>query len=107
MTNWLNIAFIFIAVFIITFISAVIDDKFSIIKGLIATTYVVIGYGLLFWTGFIICILILDIALFSFNQDIKYTPLKLAIEWLFISSPFIYWLVRYNQWIFLVAVLGF
>jgi hypothetical protein len=61
----------------------------------------------MFWLGFFMLIGILDVVLFSFNKEPRYTNYKLALEWIVISSPFIYWLIKYNQWIFLVAILAF
>ena len=107
LTNWINIIAIFIVVYIAGFISAIIRDKFTVSKALYGTTYSVLGYGIVFWIGFFILISLFDFLLFSFDRQPKYTTYKLAVEWLVISSPFIYWFIRYNQWVFLVAVLAF
>lgn len=107
LSNWVNLLVIFIAVYIGGFISAMINDKFTISETLFGTTYSVILYGMIFWSGFIICILILDVIMFSFYKEKQYTTIKLAIEWLIISTPFIYWMIKYNQWIFLIAILSF
>jgi len=107
LTNWVNLVIIFVVVYVAGFISAMINDKFTFSEALFGTTYSVVGYGLLFWRGFFIVIALLDVLLFSFNREPRYTNYKLAIEWIVISSPFIYWLIKYNQWIFLVAILAF
>jgi hypothetical protein len=107
LTNWINVASIFIAVYVAGFISAVVKDKFKFNEALFGTTYSILGYGMIFWIGFFILISLLDILLFSFNRQQQYTNYKLAFEWLLISSPFIYWLIKYNQWIFLVAIIAF
>jgi hypothetical protein len=52
-------------------------------------------------------IALLDVVLVSFNREPRYTNYKLALEWIIISLPFIYWLIKYNQWIFLLAILAF
>lgn len=106
-TNRINVLVIFVSVYLFGFFSAIINEQFSIGEAIFGTTYGIVLYGMMFWTGFIMCILVLDIVLFSFYTEPKYTTYKLAIEWVLISSPFIYWVVRYNQWIFLVAVLAF
>jgi len=106
-TNRINVLVIFVSVYLFGFFSAIINEQFSIGEAIFGTTYGIVLYGMMFWIGFIVCILVLDIVLFSFHTEPKYTTYKLAIEWVLISSPFIYWVVRYNQWIFLVAVLAF
>jgi len=106
-TNWVNVIVIFIAVYVAGFISAIVEDRATFSEALFGTTYGILGYGMMFWIGFFILICFLDTLLFSFNKQPQYTNYKLAIEWVLISSPFIYWLIRYNQWIFLVAVLAF
>lgn len=107
LTNRINLFTIFIAVFIAIFIFNMVNAKFALGEALFGATYLVLGYGIMFWTGFIFCVLVLDIVLFSFYKEPQYTTYKLAIEWFLISLPFIYWIIRYNQWIFLAAVLAF
>lgn len=107
LSNWINLLTIFIIVYIVGFLSAIIHDKFTFNKALFGTTYSIVGYGMIFWIGFVICILILDAILFSFNREQQYTTYKLLIEWLIIGAPFIYWLTKYGEWIFIIAVLAF
>ncbi|MDI9312803.1 MAG: hypothetical protein QM535_21515 [Limnohabitans sp.] len=107
LTNWINVVSIFIAIYVAGFISAIIKDKFTFSEALFGTTYSVVGYGSVFWIGFFVVIALLDVLLFSFNREPRYTNYKLALEWIIISSPFVYWLIKYNQWIFLVAILAF
>lgn len=107
LTNWINVVVIFIAVYFASFISAIVNDKFKFNEALFGTTYAVVGFGMIFWIGFFILITLLDVLLFVFNQQPQYTNYKLVAEWILISSPFIYWLIKYGQWIFLVAILAF
>ena len=107
LSNWINLLTIFVVVYIVGVISAIIEDKFTFGEALFGTIYSIILYGLMFWIGFIACILILDIILFSFNRNSKYTAAKLLAEWTIIIAPFIYWVVRYGEWIFLVGILAF
>ncbi len=107
LSNWVNVVVIFIVVYVAGFISAMINDKFTFSEALFGTTYSVVGYGSVFWIGFFTVIALLDVLLFSFNREPRYTNYKLALEWIIISLPFIYWLIKYNQWIFLVAILAF
>jgi hypothetical protein len=107
LTNWINLLIIFTAVYIGGFISAIVNDKFTTSEALFGTTYSVVLYGMIFWIGFITCLFVLDLIMFSVHKDQQYITFKLLIEWLIISAPFIYWLVKYGQWIFGVAVIAF
>lgn len=107
LTNRINLFTIFTATFIASLVFNMVNEKFTFGEALFGAAYLVLGYGIMFWIGFIVCILVLDVVLFSLYTEPKYTTYKLAIEWVLISSPFIYWIIRYNQWIFLVAVLAF
>lgn len=107
LSNWVNVLVIFVIVYVAGFISAMINDKFTFNEALFGTTYSVVGYGSIFWIGFFIVIALLDVLLFSFNREPRYTNYKLVLEWVIISTPIIYWLIKYNQWIFLVAILAF
>jgi hypothetical protein len=107
LTNWINLLIIFTAVYIGGFISAIVNDKVTTSEALFGTTYSVVLYGMIFWIGFITCLFVLDLIMFSVHKDQQYITFKLLIEWLIISAPFIYWLVKYGQWIFGVAVIAF
>ncbi len=100
-TNWINVFVIFIAVYISAFINAYSNKIFTFNQSIFSANYLIFLYGILFWIGFLIVIGLLDILLFSFNRETRFTNYKLAFEWLLISLPFIYWLVKYDQWIFL------
>ena len=103
LANWINLIIILVSTFLFAFFNSIISVKFTVGEALFGATYLVLGYGILFWTDFFIVIVLL----FSFNRQPRYTNYKLALEWIIISSPFIYWLIKYNQWIFLVAILAF
>lgn len=100
LTNWVNILGIFLA----TYISTVISDINNFPYTLFFSLYSIIGYGFMFWCGFLILILILDFILISSNSIIFKI---LIIEWFIISIPFAYWFIQYNQWIFGVAIIIF
>ena len=107
LTNWINLAIILISTFLYAFFNSIISVKFTVKEALFGATYLVLGYGIMFWTGFFTIIVLLDILLFSFNRESRYNNYKLALEWVIISTPFIYWIIKYDQWIFLVAILAF
>jgi hypothetical protein len=106
-TNWLNVVVIFLFVYTAAFISAIIIDKFTLIHAFYGSAFSILGYGSIFWLGFLIVITVLDILLFGFNKEPVWTNYKLVIEWVVISLPFIYWLIKYNQWIFIVTIIAF
>jgi len=107
LTNWVNFLVIFIVLYLVGFLSALFIDGFSISDALVETLFALLGYGMIFWIGFFIVIAILDTLLFSFKKEPVYINNNLYMEWIIISSPFIYWLIKYNQWGFLVAILAF
>ncbi|MGN6266162.1 MAG: hypothetical protein ACTHM5_10845 [Ginsengibacter sp.] len=107
LSNWINLLTIFISLFIITFLSAIIQDKFTFSDAVFGTTFSILAYGMIFWIGFIIFILILDVILFGLIRGLGSVTYKLLAEWIIISAPFIYWLIKYREWIFMVAVLAF
>ena len=78
--------------------------SFSLFQALTSGVILVVLYGIIFWTGFIAALLITDFILLKDKSNLK---VMLLIEWLIISIPFIYWSIKYRQWIFLVAVIAF
>ena len=102
-TNWLNI----IGIFLFTYIYSLVKDyclgTYSLFQAAISALILICLYGIVFWTGFIVCILTVDV-IFINDKNIK---LKLIIEWFIISCPFFYWALKYNEIIFLVAILAF
>ncbi len=105
--NWINFLVILLSTFVFSIINSIVGANFTFGEAIFGSVYLVLGYGIMFWFGFFILIGMLDIVLFSIINKPQYVKCKLALEWLIISLPFIYWLVKYNQWIFLVAVLAF
>ena len=73
--------------------------------GFLGGLFGIIMYGAIFWVGFAAAMFVLDIALL--DKENKDLEVKLFFEWILISSPFIYWLIKYSEWIFLVAILSF
>lgn len=103
-TNWVNLLGIFIAVIFYAVIRAYSTMSFSLFQALTSGVILVVLYGIIFWTGFIAALLITDFILLKDKSNLK---VMLLIEWLIISIPFIYWSIKYRQWIFLVAVIAF
>lgn len=111
LTNWVSIVGIFLATYLASAISELIEIKSfndlsnSLITGFLGGLFAIIFYGAIFWIGFFALMLLLDFVLM--NENKKWLRLKLLIEWTIISSPFAYWFIQYKQWIFLVAIVAF
>lgn len=108
-TNWINIAGVFTVLFLYTTIYGLVDPNVSrnIFQAIIASLIGLCLYGLMFWAGFLIVITILDSVLIIPNS--KNLKIKLMIEWVVISCPFIYWAIIYDdqRWLYIVAIITF
>jgi len=105
-TNWINLLGIFITTFLYVFLNSYINFSATIYQALFGAFLSVCLYGIIFWTGFIIVIAVLDFLFLvkSNNDSIK---IRLLIEWGLISIPFFYWAIKYKQWIFIIAIITF
>jgi len=106
-TNWINLIGVFIAVFIYAIVLNLNDTNVSrnLFQSILPALILVCLYGILFWALFILLLVVLDL-IFIVKDQTNLTA-KLLIEWLIISSPFIYWAVRYREWIFVAAIIAF
>lgn len=106
-TNWINILGVFISVFVYAIILNIADENISrnFFQSILAALMLVCLYGVMFWALFIVLLIVFDL-LFIVKTQNNFKS-RLLIEWLIISSPFIYWTVRYREWIFLVAIIAF
>jgi hypothetical protein len=107
LTNWINLLGIFIVTFAFSVVLTLTDPNLSynIFQAMLAALFSVLGYGMMFWALFIVSLAILDLILIIPNR--KNLKTRLLIEWLIISAPFIYWTVKYHEWIFVAAVIAF
>lgn len=105
-TNWINIFGVFTTLFLFTIISSMNDPNISrnIIQAIIASLIGIVLYGIIFWIGFVLSLIILDLILIVPN--LKYLKFKLFLEWILISIPFILWSIKYKeqQFIYLLGV---
>jgi hypothetical protein len=105
-TNWINIVGVFTTLFLFTIISSMNDPNISrnIIQAIIASLIGIVLYGIIFWIGFVLSLIILDLILIVPN--LKYLKFKLFLEWVLISIPFILWSIKYKeqQFIYLLGV---
>jgi hypothetical protein len=105
-TNWINVLGIIIGTYVFLVITELFKTGISALpQMLIMAMVAIVLYGGIFFTGFLISMLILDLILM--NDNTKHLRLKLIVEWGLISVPFVYWLLEYSEWIFLVAVIFF
>ena len=104
-TNWITILGIFIAVYIASITISVLNNQLGIGEAIFGSLFGLLTYGMIFWIGFLIALLVLDILLIG-STDIK-LDIKLILEWAILSTPFIYWFVSYTEEVFLVAVIAF
>ena len=106
-TIWIDVVIVFIAVYVYAVILTVFDKQVTrtFFQSAFAALFLVLVYGVMFWSTFVIALIIFDLALLNKTQD--NLRQKLLIEWFVISCPFIYWTIRYNEWIFAVGVVAF
>lgn len=107
LTNWINLLGVFLVTYVFIAIWALIDRNLSynIFQALLAALFSVLGYGMMLWGLFIILLSTFDLILIVPNKG--NLRIRLLIEWLIVSSPFIFWTIKYNEWIFLVAIGAF
>jgi hypothetical protein len=105
-TNWINVLGIAAGTYIFLLISELFKTGISALpQMLLMALMAVVLYGGIFFTSFLIGMLLLDLILM--NSNTKYLRPKLIAEWVLISAPFTYWLLTYSEWVFLVAVIFF
>jgi hypothetical protein len=107
LTNWITLFGVFTGVFVFSIGLNLTQANLSynIFQAIAAALFLVIGYGMIFWAFLIVSLVVLDIILIvSHKKNLK---VRLMIEWLIISSPFICGTIKYHQWIFAVGIVSF
>lgn len=106
-TNWVNLVGVFLTILVFSVLRALTDENlaYNIFQAIAAALVLILGFGIMFWVLFIVLLIILDLILIVPSG--RHLKNKLMIEWMVVSAPFVYWLVRYNQWVFLVGILSF
>lgn len=104
-TNSVNLIGIFFATLIFCVISGLVHQQLNLFQILFGTVLSILLYGMLFWAIFFVGIFVLDLLIICNSK--KNLKQMLILEWLIISTPFIYWIIIYQEWIFLVAVVTF
>jgi hypothetical protein len=103
-TNWINIAGVF-AITYLYVITDVILHSGTFVQAVLGGLISICLYGMMFWGLFLVSLITMDLLIILRNRN--HLKEKLLIEWLLISGPFIYWTIKYNEWIFAVAIGAF
>jgi hypothetical protein len=106
-TNWINVIGVLITVFLYTVILDLIDLETSnnFFQAVFSGLVLILLYGVVFWLLFIVSLIVFDILFIVKNQS--NLKLKLLSEWIILSAPFFYWVIKYREWIFLIAIISF
>ena len=106
-TNWINIIGILIAVYLYALMLNLFDaDKsLNFIQVVFSPLILILLYGAIFWALFILLLIIFDLLFIVKNQE--NLKKKMILETFIIITPYVYWLIVYDEWIFLVAIVTF
>ena len=106
-TNWINIIGILIAVYLYALMLNLFDaDKsLNFIQVVFSPLILILLYGAIFWALFILLLIIFDLLFIVKNQE--NLKKKMILETFIITTPYVYWLIVYDEWIFLVAIVTF
>lgn len=106
-TNWINIIGIVIAVYLYALMLNLFDaDKsLNFIQVVFSPLILILLYGAIFWALFILLLIIFDLLFIVKNQE--NLKKKMILETFIIVTPYVYWLIIYDKWIFLVAIVTF
>lgn len=106
-TNWVNIIGVFIAAFLYAIFQNVYDENVSrnFFQATLSALTLVCLYGVMFWGLFVISLIVFDLVFIA--KDQRRLKIKLLSEWLIISLPFVFWAIRYEQWIFFIGIVAF
>ncbi|QQU02475.1 hypothetical protein [Myroides odoratus] len=105
-TNLINVIIVFIVVYIYSVIRAMKEADFNIFQGMFSALILVVLYGMFFWIAFFILLLLTNV--FILKKSSKQTfYVMFVIQTVVVSIPFIYLGIYYEEWIFIVGVIGF
>lgn len=106
-TNWINIIGILIAVYLYALMLNLFDaDKsLNFIQVVFSPLILILLYGAIFWALFIMLLIIFDLLFIVKNKE--NLKKKMILETFIIATPYVYWLIVYDELIFLVAIITF
>jgi hypothetical protein len=107
LTNWINLLGVFFVTLVFSCCLTLADANISdnVYQVILAVLFLVCGFGAMAWGLFITSLVILDLILIVHGRN--NLKMKLLLEWFIISIPFIYWVVKYHEWVFLISVVSF
>ena len=103
-TNWVNIVGVFLVTLFYVFINALLHSA-TPEQAAFGAFLLVCAYGFMSWGFFILALILYDLIFIVSNQ--RKLKAKLLSEWANISAPFIYWTIKYSEWVFAVAIIAF
>lgn len=106
-TNWINILGVGLTLFIYSLLNSIIGFDAAFSQALFGAFLLIGLYGLIFWVGFLIVLIVLDyLLIIPAKNNLKQ---RLLLEWLIIIIPFVYWAVIYERQrvLFIVAMAAF
>lgn len=107
LTNWVNLLGVFIPTFLYTIINSCFNYSATLGQALFGAFLLICLYGIMLWGGFLLSLILLDSVLII--PSTQYLRIKLIVEWVIISSPILYWTIKYERQrtLFLIAVISF
>lgn len=105
--NWINLIGFFVSTFLYAIVLNLNDTNVSrnLFQSILPALILIFLSGVMFWALFIILPVVLDLILIV--KDQSNLTINLLIEWAIISSPFIYRVIKYEEWVFGAAIIAF
>ncbi len=106
-SNWKTAVGVFIAVFLFALVINLAnkDQAYSFFQSVVSALIGIVLYGFTSWCLFFVLLLIFEL-IFAVRARVN-LKLMLLAQWICVSSPFVYWSVKYSEWIFVVGVVAF
>lgn len=110
-TNWINYLGVILAALVYEIVANTLNPNPTVsqtfVQSILAILFGIFFNGILFWLSFTVLLIALDWLMIIRNRN--KLRLKLLIEWIIISLPFIYWSIIYERqrWLYLVAIAAF
>ena len=110
LTNWIHLIPFYVTTYLALLLYQVVGPPnqklVQAIPFLFASTFLLFFiYGPVIMAGFYAAIVLADVLLFSCGY--KRMREKLILEWILISTPFIYWAFKYEYWLWICLSASF
>ena len=103
-TNWVCLSVTLVAVYLYSIIHAYETGIFTFYQAILSASILVCLYGIVFWVGLIVALIILDVVIVRTAKG--QLAGRLLLEWLIICIPAAFWLIRYEHAIFGVGIVA-